>query len=525
MNLIEPNGAKDSLRSTPQPQCELRLLLGPRRSGTTMILDLLSNHPEFGAVSRVISKSNKDVSTSFRPNYEIFSDSEHPLFADARARGHRFLVIKDETGESLTRGTEHSNECNLSFFPPEAALAPIRPAFVLRDPVRTFDSWLKVGWSDLDGFVTAYRTIWEHYLQTMHRCGNAFLFTYEDLTSSPERRREILSGLCAYWGAPFHEGMHELSPTLGEKFLFHSEREKRILEENPKGLFTRLREERVVRADLESHYLITPEQRSRIERELGSIYQAARCASARISSSEECTMAMICDRMVFFDVDGTLVNHHAAEQRAFHTVMVGLNLQGAVEENEAHEQWRQLAEETINMFLRGELSFEDQRRLRVSRFAAHYGVAIGDDVAEFLSRRFRDVYEESIAPYPGVVEMLEVISARCRIGVISNGDPAQQMRKLHRAGLSKFFPVVITSGEAGCAKPNRGIFDFTRARHGAGVNHFLYVGDRAELDGVGSRSAGWDSLILAHGPGVCSEFPCVKSAAEAMGYVLSWLTR
>src|SRR5690606_487371 len=69
------------------------------------------------------------------------------------------------------------------------------------------------------------------------------------------------------------------------------------------------------------------------------------------------------------------------------------------------------------------------------------------------------VYERAWRPFPEVERVLEKLSERgLRLGVITNGDAAQQRKKIEWTGLAGLLPHVVASSEAGAAKPSAGIF-------------------------------------------------------------------
>ncbi len=61
-------------------------------------------------------------------------------------------------------------------------------------------------------------------------------------------------------------------------------------------------------------------------------------------------------------------------------------------------------------------------------------------------------------PVPGAVSVVKELSGRFRLGVISNGSPDVQYRKLEAIGLGGIFACVLLSEEIGIRKPDPRIF-------------------------------------------------------------------
>ncbi len=91
--------------------------------------------------------------------------------------------------------------------------------------------------------------------------------------------------------------------------------------------------------------------------------------------------------------------------------------------------------------------------------------------------------------YPEVVEVLEKLRARYRLGVVSNFDGRLRIL-LEQLGVSKFFSVSAISSEIGADKPDAMIY--RRALEMAKVlpNETLHAGDDPVNDWQGAKAAG-----------------------------------
>jgi FMN phosphatase YigB (HAD superfamily) len=85
--------------------------------------------------------------------------------------------------------------------------------------------------------------------------------------------------------------------------------------------------------------------------------------------------------------------------------------------------------------------------------------------------------------------LLERLAGRCTLAVLSNnfGNCAAWCAD---AGFSPWLATVVDSTAAGCAKPDRRIFDLTLERLGLPAAACAYVGDRWDADVEGARGAG-----------------------------------
>ncbi|NYD50502.1 putative hydrolase of the HAD superfamily [Actinomadura luteofluorescens] len=195
---------------------------------------------------------------------------------------------------------------------------------------------------------------------------------------------------------------------------------------------------------------------------------------------------------VLFDLDGTLLDHEGAARRA----VVGMFPDADPARLAA--RWAELTEEAVDRYLAGELSFTEQRRLRIVTLARELGLGVWDDArADAWLTGYVARYQAAWRPFPDAAPALDALAARgLRLGVITNGDAAQQRLKVERIGFAGRLPVVVASSEAGAAKPAAEIFLAACAAVGAEPHASAYVGDRLGTDARGAAAAGLTGVWL-----------------------------
>lgn len=85
------------------------------------------------------------------------------------------------------------------------------------------------------------------------------------------------------------------------------------------------------------------------------------------------------------------------------------------------------------------------------------------------------------------------------IGIISNFDP--RLRILLKDISLPAFDFVLTSYEAGTAKPHASIFEMAQQLAGSEIRpeQSLHIGNTPSLDYHGARAAGWKSILITNG--------------------------
>jgi putative hydrolase of the HAD superfamily len=224
--------------------------------------------------------------------------------------------------------------------------------------------------------------------------------------------------------------------------------------------------------------------------------------------------------VIFFDIDDTLLDQLYAERT------------GALEFWQEHRHlfpfgaeeflalWRTLAEKHMDRHLAKEVSFVEQRRGRIRELFSHIAVALSDDEADERFGEYLRRYEANWRSFPDVIPCLDALRP-VPLGVISNGDYRQQIKKLERMGLRNRFAIVAVSGEVGAAKPAPEIFWEACRRAQREPRACVYVGDRLDTDARASQAAGlrgiWLNRRSARADG--SDVTVIHSLRELPGVV------
>ena len=114
-------------------------------------------------------------------------------------------------------------------------------------------------------------------------------------------------------------------------------------------------------------------------------------------------------------------------------------------------------------------------------------------VCEELERNYLDILAEGKEMIPGVREMLERLSKKYMLAILSNGFSKTQYKKLSFSGLDKYITRTIVSEEIGINKPNPELFQYAVNETGA-QSPLLMVGDHGETDVYGAMKAGWFAI-------------------------------
>jgi putative hydrolase of the HAD superfamily len=198
--------------------------------------------------------------------------------------------------------------------------------------------------------------------------------------------------------------------------------------------------------------------------------------------------------MIFFDIDGTLIDHASASAAA--SLIFFDKFQDVIpfSRDKYPGAWENILNKHFNRWCRGEVSLWEQRRARMRDvFAAP---EMCDDEADARYRIFICEYEALTRPFEDAEPCLRSLAGE-RLGIISNGAREQQIGKLQRAGLLKHFSVMVYSEDVGLGKPSHSIFHEACRRAGDASGQCVHIGDDLEADVVPSRALGMRGIHLS----------------------------
>jgi putative hydrolase of the HAD superfamily len=122
---------------------------------------------------------------------------------------------------------------------------------------------------------------------------------------------------------------------------------------------------------------------------------------------------------------------------------------------------------------------------------------LGVDDAELaaeLAEAFPRLRRTMHVVYPDTVRTLERLSKSHSLGLLTNGAPDLQRRKIEGAGLAGYFDQALISGEVGIAKPDRRVFDMLLDWLASTVERTLVIGNSLSTDVQGAQQAGMRAI-------------------------------
>jgi putative hydrolase of the HAD superfamily len=199
--------------------------------------------------------------------------------------------------------------------------------------------------------------------------------------------------------------------------------------------------------------------------------------------------------MIFFDLDGTLFDHDFADRKGVRTLYKRYMDTTRVNEDEFYHVYTTIMEHYFDKYLAGEITFEEQRRIRMLELFSHYQMNISHEEADLRFKLYLQSFEQNWMCYSDVEACLLRLN-EIEKRIITNGNKDQQIKKLSVIGIIQHFSIIMTSDEIGTAKPDKRIFIEACRRANKRPNECVYVGDRLHTDAISSMNAGMRGIWL-----------------------------
>lgn len=201
---------------------------------------------------------------------------------------------------------------------------------------------------------------------------------------------------------------------------------------------------------------------------------------------------------VFFDLDHTLWDFDRNSALAFEKVLTKHGIAVDLDEFLLHyiplnlEYWEKYRKDEVT-----------QAELRYGRLKDTFGrlhYAISDEVIDLISEDYIFHLPEHNHLFDGTLEILDYLSAKYRLHIITNGFHEVQHKKIDGAKIGHYFTTITNSEMAGVKKPNPKIFAHALELANVQKQNAIMIGDCIEADVRGAIDFGIDAILFNEKP-------------------------
>lgn len=214
-------------------------------------------------------------------------------------------------------------------------------------------------------------------------------------------------------------------------------------------------------------------------------------------------------KWVWFDLDDTLCDFHAASDTALAAVYDRFNLKRFFA---TCDQWAEVYHRhNARLWDLYNSALIDKPTLKTERFVAPLVDGGADaetagDLAMKLDPAYLSLMAANCVAFDGATDLLQSMRRRgLKIGILSNGFTEVQYDKIANCGLADLVDSVVLSDEIGINKPDRRLFDHALKKASTTADESLMIGDNPATDIAGAINAGWRAILVDRDAEPCAD--------------------
>ena len=195
---------------------------------------------------------------------------------------------------------------------------------------------------------------------------------------------------------------------------------------------------------------------------------------------------------VFFDLDHTLWDFDKNSALAFKRVFKKHNI--ALDTNRFLEEYEPINLKYWRLFREDKVTKEELRRGRLIDSFSQFEIKYPLKEIDAMAISYIDELPVDNHLFEGAIDVLDYLSKKYTLHIITNGFHEVQHLKLKKSGIYTYFKTVTTSEEVGLKKPNPIIFKKALLKASAHPESSLMIGDSFEADILGAKAIGMQTM-------------------------------
>lgn len=195
---------------------------------------------------------------------------------------------------------------------------------------------------------------------------------------------------------------------------------------------------------------------------------------------------------LFFDLDHTLWDFERNSKLTFQKIFSELKINIPLEH--FIKNYRPINLSMWKKYRKNIISQKELRYVRLKKTFESLNKTIEPKIINDISKLYIDYLSSYPHLFPGTINVLNELSDRYNLHIITNGFKNIQYKKLESSGIVKFFKNVFTSEDFGYKKPHPLIFKKALEITDTSPSSAIMIGDNLEVDILGSMQQGMQAI-------------------------------
>ena len=224
---------------------------------------------------------------------------------------------------------------------------------------------------------------------------------------------------------------------------------------------------------------------------------------------------------IFFDLDKTLWHFDENSKKVLNDIYKHFKLFLSISSVEKFiSKYEEVNEGLWSLYRDDKIKKDDLRWKRFGDTLNHFNMA-NDVMAHEIADYYVYHSPRQTLLFPETINVLDYLSEKYKLHIISNGFEEVQFIKLKESGLAKYFDVIILSDKVGVKKPHPYIFKKAFSQSGAKAKNSIMIGDDLYADIYGAQRVKMDAIYfnfnkLSHDKDVQQEISCLTELYELL---------
>ena len=189
-------------------------------------------------------------------------------------------------------------------------------------------------------------------------------------------------------------------------------------------------------------------------------------------------------KVVFFDLDGTLLDYEASAKQSLKEILEIKGIECDIDV--FYPMYQKINADLWTLFEQKKAALDDILVERFSILLKAWNLA--REELEAISIEYLELLSQQSHMSPNAIEILEYLKEKYPLSIITNGVHFVQEGRLKATQLGSYFDHVVSSQVVGVSKPDQSIFrralDLTEIK----VEESLYIGDSIQSDLIGTNN-------------------------------------
>jgi len=195
---------------------------------------------------------------------------------------------------------------------------------------------------------------------------------------------------------------------------------------------------------------------------------------------------------IFFDLDHTLWDFDKNSEITYKIIFDNLDLEVSLVA--FLEAYKDINKNLWKLFREEQIDKETLRYRRLKESFTEINIELPDELLFKIADEYIYHLSKQTHLLDGTITLLEYLSPKYTLHIITNGFAEVQVGKLNNTNLSEYFDVIVNSEMAGVKKPNPIIFEKALSLANVSKGSSLMIGDSFEADVLGALNFGMDAI-------------------------------